>query len=112
MRKTEFWLGVCAGAAGLLLAVLSLLGILTYLEEAVAAHAYVCIAANVVGIFGAVVVRKHNILGAAIMAAAMVTIMCFGFPWQSIPAVMYIISFVMAAVPEKLHSKDEQGRLQ
>ena len=97
-----------------MLAVLALLGILPFSAQTMATHsmdklaafAVVCMAANALGILGAVMVRTHNILGAIVMAAVMVIILCFGFPWQTIPAVIYIISFVMAAVPEKMHTEE------
>lgn len=109
MRKTEFIFGLCAGAAGLILAALSLFSILPFSQETVRSlsestlrtYALVCIASNVLGIVGALMVQKYNIAGALIMAAAMIAVMLFGFPWQSLPAVLYIISFVMAAVPVK-----------
>ena len=96
----------------MLLAVLSITGILPYTEEAVRAYDVVCIAANAAGIVGAIMVQKHHIAGSVIMAAVMIIVMCFGFPWQSIPAVMYIISVVLAVVPVKVHTKEEQGRTQ
>lgn len=118
MRKTELRLGVGAAAAGLLLAVLSLLRILPYLPDALSASssvtvsAVVCAAANIVGLAGAVVVRRHHILGSIIMAVVMVVILCFGFPWQSIPAVVYIMSVVLAVVPVRMHTEEKQGRAQ
>ena len=112
MRKTEMVFGISAGAVGLLLAALSLTGILPYADTPVSAHAVICLCANAAGIVGAVFVRRHHILGSAIMAAVMVVVMCFGFPWQSIPAVMYIIAVVMAVVPVRIHTQDEDGRVQ
>lgn len=108
MRKTEFIFGLCAGTAGVLLAALSLLSLLPYLPEPGTAdhtYAFICLAANIFGIFGALIVQKYNIAGAVIMAAAVIAVMLFGFPWQSLPAVLYIISVVMAAVPVKAAAK-------
>jgi ABC-type Fe3+ transport system permease subunit len=107
MRKTEFILGLCAGIAGLLLAALSFFSLLprsalfTYAENTFKIYAVVCIAANALGIVGALLVQKHNIPGAVIMAVSMIAVLIFGFPWQSLPAVLYIISGVMATVPVK-----------
>ena len=112
MRQTELWFGVVAGIAGLLLAVLSITGILPYIGDAVRAYDVVCIAANATGIVGAIIVQRYNIAGSVIMAAVMIVVMCFGFPWQSIPAVMYIISVVLAVAPVRVHTKEEQGRTQ
>ena len=118
MRKTELWLGVGAGMTGLLLAVLSLLEVLPYSPQAISASssitlsAVVCAAANVAGIAGAVMVQRHHILGSAVMAVVMVVVLCFGFPWQSIPAVVYIMSVVLAVVPVRIHTEENQGRTQ
>ena len=109
MRKMEMGFGVAAGVIGLVIAVLSASGILPYSTRTVEAYptgvvgvnAIICLAANAVGIAGALLVAKNNILGAVIMAAVMIVIMVFGFPWQSFAAVLFIISFVMAAVPVK-----------
>jgi hypothetical protein len=51
---------------------------------------------------------KNNIAGAGLMAACLIMILIFGFPWQSLPAVVYVISVVMAVVPEK-REKDSKG---
>ncbi len=109
MRKTEFLFGLCAGSAGIMLAVLALFSLLPFSPDAASGltenllqtYAIICLAANTLGLFGALLVQKHNIAGALIMAVVMIIIMLFGFPWQSLPAVMYIISVVMAAVPVK-----------
>ncbi len=107
MRKTEMIFGLCAGVAGILLAVLSLTSLLPWPEKALAypetlkAYAVVCIAANALGALGALLVQKHNIPGAVIMAVSMLALLFFGFPWQTLPAVLYIISVVMATVPVK-----------
>ncbi|MGE5494693.1 MAG: hypothetical protein ACM3S4_05275 [Burkholderiales bacterium] len=107
MRKTEMIFGLCAGAAGIVLGVLSLVSLLPWKEaafvypETLKAYAAICIAANALGAFGALLVRKRNIPGAVIMAASMLAVLFFGFPWQTLPAVLYIISVVMATVPVK-----------
>ncbi len=107
MRKTEMIFGLCAGAAGILIGVLSLVSLLPLQEaasvypETLKAYAVVCIAANALGALGAILVQKRNIPGAVIMAASMLAILIFGFPWQTLPAVLYIISVVMATVPVK-----------
>ena len=108
MRKTEAWIGLCAGIIGISIAVLSLFSLLPYSAQIfksdagiLQAYAYICIAANAAGFIGALLVLKNNIAGAAIMAASMIAIMFFGFPWQSISAMLYIISLVMATVPVK-----------
>lgn len=107
MRKTEMIFGLCAGVAGILFAVLSLLSLLPWSEAALAypqtlyIYAVVCIAANVLGMLGALLVQKHNIPGALIMAVSMLVVLFLGFPWQSPSAVLYIISVVMATVPVK-----------
>jgi hypothetical protein len=107
MRKTELIFGLCAGITGLLFAVLSLFSLLPWSEaalaypEALKVYAVVCIAANALGILGAFLVQKHNIPGAIIMAASMLAVLVFGFPWQTLSAVLYIISVVMATVPVK-----------
>ena len=107
MRKTEMIFGLCAGAAGILIGVLSLVSLLPWQEaasvypETLKAYAVVCIAANALGALGALLVQKHNIPGAVIMAVSMLALLFFGFPWQTLPAVLYIISVVMATVPVK-----------
>ncbi len=118
MRKTELWLGVGAGVAGLLLAVLSFVKVLPYSSEAISASAsvalsaVVCAAANIAGIAGAVMVQRHHILGSVIMAIVMVVVLFFGFPWQSIPAVVYIMSVVLALVPVRIPTEENHGRIQ
>lgn len=105
MRKTELTLGLLAGATGLLLAVLDLLGMLGYLDGTLASagfSAYILLGANVVGIAGALIVLKQHVAGSAVMALATVTVMVFGFPWQSISAVIYIMAVVLAMVPVKV----------
>lgn len=104
MRKTEFIFGICAGAAGLALGLLSLFSLLP--DSGSQTYAFICLGANVLGILGALIVQKNNVAGALSMAVSMLTLMFFGFPWQSLPAVLYIISFVLAAVPVKAAQKN------
>lgn len=107
MRKTEMVIGVSAGAAGIILGLLFLFELLPVSplkpDAYNAVYAYVCIAANVIGSAGGLLVRKRHFLGSGFMAAAMIIIMFFGFPWQMIPTVAYIVCIVLAVVPEKLH---------
>ena len=110
MRKTEMWFGICAGGIGFALAISSFFSILPYTqatlslfdEATIKNYAVICMAANAVGIFGALIVQKRNIMGAIIMSSCMIVIMFFGFPWQSLSAVMYIIAVVMATVPVRI----------
>ncbi len=109
MRKTEFMFGLIAGAAGLALALLALFSILPPppgFNNGGQTYAFICLAANALGILGALFVQKYNIFGASCMAISMLTLMFFGFPWQSLPAVLYIISFVLAVVPVKAAEKN------
>lgn len=108
MRKTEFIFGLCAGFTGLVVAALAYASLLPMSEAAKAipesalkAYAIICAAANALGITGALLVQKHNVPGAVIMAVSMLALLIFGFPWQSLSAVLYIISVVMATVPVK-----------
>ena len=104
MRRTELVLGLLAGIIGLLLALLALLGVLGYLPgtlSSAAISSYILVGANVIGMAGALTVKRHHIAGSVVMAAVTVAILVFGFPWQSIPGVIYIISVVLAVVPVK-----------
>lgn len=108
MRKTEFIFGLLAGATGIALALLALFSLLPYppgSDNGGETFAAFCLAANALGILGALFVQKNNIFGALSMAVSMLALMFFGFPWQSLPAVLYIISVVMAAVPVKAAEK-------
>ena len=112
MKKTETLFGVCAGIAGLILAVLSLFLLLPYASEtvsidesAVKLYAVFCLAANIAGLAGALFIKKNNIIGSAIMTAAVIVILLFGFPWQSISAVMFFISIVMALAPDQINTR-------
>lgn len=110
MRKTEVVLGLFAGTSGIALSVLSMLMILPYSAQSIKtlstemifAYGVVCLIANGVGIAGAMVVPKNHVLGSIIMGAAVITVLCFGFPWQSISAVFFIISVVLAVVPVRM----------
>ena len=99
MRKTELWFGICGGAASILIAVLSLLGALPYAPQMDKLYAYICFAAGVSSIVGALFVPKHHITGSVIMAAGLVVITIFGFPWQSAAAVLLIISASLSLAP-------------
>lgn len=105
VRNSEISLGVIAGCAGLILSGLSMLNLLPYRpafggEPSLVVGA-VLAGANIIGILGALIVGKNHILGAAIMTVVTIAVIVFGFPWQSLPAVIYIMSVVMAAVPVK-----------
>lgn len=107
MRKTEMVIGVLAGTAGVILGLLFLFELLPVSplkpNAYNAVYAGLCIGGNVIGFVGGLLVGKRHFLGSAFMAAAMFIIMFFGFPWQMIPAVAYIVCIVLAVVPEKLH---------
>jgi len=111
MRKTEIGLGVTAGTVGIVLAVLSMLSVLPYSTKdvllphdaaSVQTYAVILLAANVLGVAGAIAVSRHHVLGSLIMLLATFVVLIFGFPWQSITAVIYIISVVLALVPVKI----------
>lgn len=109
MRKTEVVLGLIAGGAGIIVAVLSLTKVLSFLPEysgGAGTGAIICLAANLIGIVGALTIHKNNIAGAVIMVLALTAVLFYGFPWQSLPAVIYIMSIVMAVVPVKAIAKD------
>ncbi len=104
MRKTELTLGLIAGICGLVLAVLSLMGMTQYLPGTLGASAYsgyIQLGANALGIIGALSVLKHHVAGSVMMLLATAGVMLFGFPWQSISAVVYIMAVVLAVVPVK-----------
>lgn len=110
MRKTEIIFGIVAGFVGCVIAILSLLGIMPDVAGRVNPFgtlqtcAIVCIVANAFGIFGALAVRKHHVMGSIIMTVVLVLVLMFGFPWQSIPGVIYIVSIVLSAVPVKANA--------
>ncbi len=108
MRKTEMTIGVCAGAAGIILGLLLLFDLfpispLVSKNANADVYAYICIAANIIGLAGGIIVRKRNFIGSGLMAAVMITIIIFGFPWQMFSVTAYVVSIVLAVVPEKLH---------
>ncbi len=110
MRKTEIGLGMAAGITGVVLAVLSMFSVLPYsAKDIIMPHdavsvqtcAIILLAANVLGIAGAVVVKWHHVAGSVMMTLVMFIVLICGFPWQSVTAVLYIISVVLAMVPVK-----------
>lgn len=107
MRRTEIIFGIVAGFVGCVLGILALLGIMPDVAGRVNPFGtiqtcgIVCIVANVFGIFGALSIRKHHVMGSIIMTVVLVLILMFGFPWQTIPGVIYIVSIVLSAVPVK-----------
>ena len=111
MRKTEMVYGLFAGVFGIALGGLFFLDLLPHSQIVPYTHnptyAIICIVANVVGIVGAIVVTRRNMIGAFIMAGAMIAVMVFGFPWQSISAVPMTISVVLAMAPVKAHAEEE-----
>lgn len=111
MRKTEMVYGLFAATLGIALGVLFLLDLLPHSQIVPYVHkpiyAIICIVANMVAIAGAIVVTKRNMIGAFIMAGAMIAVMVFGFPWQSISAVPLTISVVLAMAPVKAQMKEE-----
>ena len=119
MRTTEVLFGLFAGIAGAVLAVLAMNGVLPFNQqttsevtaETIRIYSFVCLAANLVGIMGALIVLKNHVVGSIIMTVMMVVMMVFGFPWQSIPAVAFIISIVLAMVPVKTHDADAEQKV-
>lgn len=103
MRTTEVIFGICAGVAGIVFAVLSILGVVPYIQQQPDVYQYVCIGANIVGIAGALFVFKNHVAGSIVMTVVMIVLMIFGFPWQTPSAVAFIISIVLAMVPVKTH---------
>lgn len=108
MRKMEIGLGISAGVVGVVLAVLSMIGILPYTTKdiimphdaaSVQTYAIILLAANALGIVGAVIVKWQHVVGSVMMLLVAFVVLTFGFPWQSITAVIYIISVVLAMVP-------------
>jgi len=111
-RKTEMVYGLFAGLVGIALGVLFLLDVLPHSEFGSytnnTTYGIICIAAGGVAIVGALVVTRRNMIGAFIMAAAMISLMVFGFPWQSIAAVPLTISVVLAMAPVKAHKEEKE----
>lgn len=107
MRKTEMVIGVLAGTAGIVLGLLFLFELLPVSPLKPNAYnsvyAGLCIGGNVIGLVGGLLVGKRQLLGSVFIAVAMFIIMFFGFPWQMIPTVAYIVCIVLAVVPERLH---------
>ena len=110
MRKLEIGLGVAAGVTGLIIAMLSMLQVLPYSAKdvllphdtaSVQTYAIVLLAANALGIAGAVIVRRHHLMGSVMMFVVTLIVLVFGFPWMSIPAVVYVMSVMLAMVPVK-----------
>lgn len=109
VKRTEIGLGIAAGAAGIVLGLTSLLGWLPYAAGTPVPHdaqttglySIVLLAANAFGVVAALAVNRRHVLGALGMSAVTAVVLVFGFPWQSLPAVLYIMSVVMALVPEK-----------
>ncbi len=109
LRKTEIGLGIVAGSLGIVLGLLSFFEVLPYRVDTFIPHnadttllvSILMVGANAIGIFGALTVHKHHVLGSAVMGFVTLAVLIIGFPWQSISAVAYIMSIVMALVPVK-----------
>ncbi len=99
MRKTELWFGLCGGIVGVAVAALTYFEVLPYAGQPDKLAAVICAVGGVVGIFGALLVPKHHVMGSVIMAIALITVTYFGFPWQSVSAVLLIISATLALAP-------------
>jgi len=99
VRKTELWFGLVGGAAGILIAVLTLAEALPYAQQMDRPFAVICACAGAAGIAGALFVPKHHVVGSVIMAIALIVIIIFGFPWQSVSAVLLIISATLSLAP-------------
>lgn len=99
MRKTDLWFGVCGGAAGIIIAALTWFGALPHAQEPDRLYALVCACCGAAGIAGALLVPRHHLAGSVIMTAALVVITIFGFPWQSVSAVLLIISATLSLAP-------------
>jgi hypothetical protein len=99
MRKTELWFGVCGGALGVAIAALTYFEALPYAQQPDKLYSVICAAAGVTGIAGALLVPKRNVAGSVIMAVALIAVTYFGFPWQSVSAVLLIISATLSLAP-------------
>jgi hypothetical protein len=99
MRKTELWFGVCGGALGVAIAALTYFEVLPYAQQPDKLYAVICAAAGVTGIAGALLVPKRNVAGSVIMAVALIAVTYFSFPWQSVSAVLLIISATLSLAP-------------
>jgi len=98
-RKTELWFGLCGGAVGVVIAALTYFEVLPYAGQPDKLAAIICAAAGAVGIAGALLVPRHHVAGSVIMAIALIAVTYFGFPWQSVSAVLLIISATLALAP-------------
>lgn len=99
MRKTELLFGICGGAAGVLIATLTLFGMLPYAQPIDKLPVLICAGAGTASIAGALLVPRHHVAGSVIMAIGMVAVTYFGFPWQSVSAVLLIISATLSLAP-------------
>jgi len=108
MRKTELWFGLCGGAVGVAIAALSYFEVLPYVEQPDKLSAIICACAGAVGIAGALLVPKHHVAGSVIMAVALIAVTYFGFPWQSISAVLFIISATLSLAPVRKPQHKEE----
>jgi hypothetical protein len=99
VRKTELWFGIIGGAVGILVAALTLAEVLPYAQQQDKLYALICMGAGAAGITGALFVPRHHVAGSVIMAIGLVVIIIFGFPWQSVSAVLMIISATLSLAP-------------
>jgi len=108
-RRTEFWFGLCGGAAGVVIAALTFFEILPYVGQMDKLAAIICAVAGAVGIVGALLIPRHHVAGSVVMAVALIAVTYFGFPWQSVSAVLLIISASLALAPvrEPQHKEEE-----
>lgn len=99
VRKTELWFGMIGGAAAILIGALTFAEVLPYAQQADKLYALICIGAGAMSIAGALFVPRHHVAGSAIMAIGLVVVIIFGFPWQSVSAVLLIISATLSLAP-------------
>ncbi len=99
MRKTEVWFGIVGGAAGIAIAALTLAEALPYVQQMDKLYTVICLCAGIAAMVGALLVPKHHVAGAVVMAASLVAVIIFGFPWQSVSAVLLIISATLSLAP-------------
>ena len=81
------------------IAVLTVFEVLPYAEQPDKLATIICAVAGVVGIVGALLVPRHHVAGSVVMAVALIAVTYFGFPWQSVSAVLLIISATLALAP-------------
>ncbi len=107
MRKTELIFGVCGGAAGVAVAALTWFQLLPYARQPDKLSVLLCACAGVLGIVGALLVPRHHVVGSVAMAIGMIAVTYFGFPWQSLSAVLLVISATLALAPvrEPIHKE-------